>query len=199
MPYPNKYFTKLVGVGNVLAASDILLQTVDVVNTTKPVALPRIALTQVTELIHRSFATVAEDFHLTPANCCYHPAFLPDAEYARQLCSPKVINIGVFTQTAGTPDLIGFVSIHRYKRKRGMWEMKRLCTAPQNRHSGIGGLLVAEAKRQAAEQGAKEVYIDIIEENQVLKRWYIAHGFRETGQEVIEGLPFTIGKMTCGL
>ena len=168
-------------------------------DASEPLALPQIALPQVTALIHSSFMTVAEEFRLTPQNSRYHPAFLPDAEYAKQLCRSGVVNIGAFAQTGETPALVGFVSLRRYKRKRRTWEMKRLCTAPQSRHGGVGAALLAEAKRLAAEQGAKRIYIEIIEENEVLKRWYIAHGFRETGQEVIEGLPFTIGQMICEL
>lgn len=40
---------------------------------------------------------------------------------------------------------------------------------------------------------AKKLGIAIIEENTVLKDWYILNGFTPTGSKKFEHLPFTVG------
>jgi len=40
-----------------------------------------------------------------------------------------------------------------------------------------------------------QIKIDIIEENKILKNWYLENGFVQTNKKKIEPLPFTVGFM----
>lgn len=48
--------------------------------------------------------------------------------------------------------------------------------------------------------GAARIHTGIIEENERLKRWYLANGFVHMGTRVFPHLPFTVGflEMVCG-
>ena len=60
--------------------------------------------------------------------------------------------------------------------------------------------LVALFTDPAAANGAARIHIGIIEENERLKRWYLANGFVHMGTRVFSHLPFTVGflETACG-
>lgn len=60
-------------------------------------------------------------------------------------------------------------------------ELNNLCVHPEYRHKGIGEALVADAFRVARELGCTRMNIGIVEENQVLRKWYESLGFTHTG------------------
>ncbi len=66
---------------------------------------------------------------------------------------------------------------------------------PEYRHKGLGTRLLDYAREQVGEMGGKRISIGIIEENAVLKNWYLAYGFKPTGTRKFEHLPFTVGFM----
>jgi len=149
----------------------------------------------IVDIIHRSFATVAEELGLTRRNCPGHPAFLPHGELARTLLLPGVICFGGFAdeEMADTSALAGFAAM--WPKARHIYELTRLCVAPERRHAGLGRLLMDEAARRAKAEGARKIAIDVIDENVRLKAWYLAYGFRETGKHTYPHLPFTVCEM----
>ena len=161
-------------------------------------------LPAVCEIIRLSFATVAEELHLTPQNCQYHPAFLSDSDLAESLCKPGVICFSALEN--GLP--VGFVAIwpkgkDAFAIDQGQpvaqdpdtYELTRLCVLPEHRHAGLGARLIHAALQAAKEHGAQKIEIGIIAENERLRRWYESHGFRATAVREYGHLPFTVCEM----
>lgn len=155
----------------------------------KPEEIPACA-----ELIRTSFRTVAEEFDITPENAPRFTAFAVNEERLRwQLFTEKR---PMFTAWEGeTP--AGYCSLLRLSD--GAWELNNLCTHPDFRHHGIGGKLLQHAEHTAKRFGGKVMQLGIVEENQRLRRWYEAAGYRYTGTKKFDFFPFTCGYLEKAL
>ncbi len=144
------------------------------------------------EVVRQSFATVARNFGLTLENCPTNGAFIKAerlyAERAKGNCMYALHAAG---------KLAGFFELE--KLEEHLYAIERLSVLPEHRHNGYGTLLLAYAKQQASALGGEKISIAIIEENTVLKRWYMANGFVPTGTKVFAHLPFTVGFLECPL
>ncbi len=144
------------------------------------------------EVIRLSFATVAEEFGLTPENCPTNGAFMSlsrlEADFKNGAHMFATYENGL---------IVGFVQLA--KKSGAVMELEKLAVLPQSRHQGYGGRLLGYAKARAMELGADRLTIGIIEENTRLKRWYEANGFISTGTRVFPHLPFTVGFMELSL
>ena len=138
------------------------------------------------EVIRKSFATVAEEFGLTPENCPTHTSFVPlsrlEGEFRRgdemyALFQGEVM-VG-FAQLASQGD--------------GAFELKKLAVLPEYRHLGYGRQLLDHVWRRALALGGRRLTVGIIEESAVLKEWYQRNGFRPTGTRRFDHLPFLVG------
>lgn len=136
-------------------------------------------------VIRDSFATVAEEFGITRENAPTNPAFIE----AGSLEKMKEKGIYMYSAYLGG-QRIGFVAAE--KADDGCWYMERICVLPQYRHRGIGRKLMDFVFETVRTQGGKKVSIGIINENQVLKNWYIGYGFAETGTRKSSHLPFEV-------
>lgn len=85
---------------------------------------------------------------------------------------------------------VGFVAVERADDDR--WYMERLAVLPEYRHKGIGRTLMDFVFETVRQRGGKKVSIGIINENRVLKKWYIDYGFVETGTRAFSHLPFEV-------
>ena len=74
-------------------------------------------------------------------------------------------------------------------------ELGSLCVLPEYRHRGIGEMLLNDAISRTAGMGCRILKLSIVEENQVLRQWYAAHGFVHTGTKKFDFFPFTCGYM----
>ncbi len=63
---------------------------------------------------------------------------------------------------------------------------------PEYRHFGYGKKLLDKAFNEIRERKARYVSIGIINENTVLKRWYLQNGFIEYETKKYDHLPFTV-------
>ncbi|MBR3102496.1 MAG: GNAT family N-acetyltransferase, partial [Lachnospiraceae bacterium] len=63
----------------------------------------------------------------------------------------------------------------------------------------IGEILVLDAVSRASEMGCTMMRLGIVEENQVLRKWYEELGFTHTGTEKYDFFPFTCGYMSKDL
>lgn len=142
--------------------------------------------------IRESFATVAVEFGLTPENCRTNPAFL-QAKYLEADLDNGSRMYGLFRGDAQ----IGFMELR--PKEDGRIELKKLAVRPGHRHCGYGKTLLNEAFALARRRGARVMEIGIIEENAVLKDWYLANGFVHTGVKRYPQLPFTVGFMELAL
>lgn len=148
----------------------------------------RTELPECVNVIHQSFATVAEEFGLTPENCPRHTSFIPLPFLEAQM------DWGwhMYALLAGRR-VIGYMSLSR--EGDGVFKLHNLAVLPEYRHSGFGGRLLNHAKEAVKSTGGEVLKIGIIEESTVLKNWYMANGFVPTDTETVEHLPFTVGHL----
>ena len=138
------------------------------------------------EVIHQSFRTVAEEFGLTRENCPKHTSFIP----LYYLESQMEWGWHMYALHRGDK-IIGYMSLS--KEEGDGYELHNLAVLPNYRHEGCGKLLLDHAKEVVKSLGGKLIKIGIMEENTVLKQWYIANGFVHTGTKKFDHLPFLCG------
>lgn len=138
-------------------------------------------------VIHRSFATVAEEFELTRENCPKHTSFLP-MEYLETQFSWGWTMLGLYEEEK----IVGYVSL---SDEGGVYELHHLAVLPECRHKGYGKMLLDRAKEIVVKEDGTRITIGIIEESTVLREWYEANGFVHTGTKKFAHLPFTTGFM----
>ncbi len=140
------------------------------------------------DLLRRSFATVAVDFELTEQNCPTNGAFIQTERLLADWNRGNVM-VGLFAD--GQP--AGFAQLAQ--KDAAVFELSKLAVLPQFRHEGYGAQLLEWARGTVRDKGGDKITIGIIEENTVLKSWYLSHGFVHTGTRVFPHLPFTVGFM----
>lgn len=138
------------------------------------------------EVIRESFLTVARDFGLTTENCPTNGAFIRKERLEADLAKGN----RMYGLVRGG-DMIGFMQLET--GREGAIILEKLAVLPDCRHLGCGKTLLDFAKETARSLGGVKLLAAIIEENTVLKQWYIGHGFIHTGTKKFEHLPFTVG------
>lgn len=136
-------------------------------------------------VIRNSFITVADEFKITRENAPTNPAFLG----SDSLIKMKEKGAEMFGAYADNI-CVGFVAVE--KASDDIYYMERLAVMPEYRHNGYGGELVDFVFDFVKKSGGKKVSIGIINENKILKYWYIKHGFIETGIKAFNHLPFDV-------
>lgn len=150
---------------------------------------------EVLQVLHAGFATVQDEFGITRENNPHYPVFWSLGDVARAVARPsRLLAVDVDSVLAGC----AFLGPSR--RRTGCWELRHLAVDPAYRHLGLGGLLVREAARLAAEDGAEVLRIGIVAENLRLASWYHRLGFRTvTSGESFPPLPFTVDHLELDL
>lgn len=138
------------------------------------------------QVIHRSFATVANEFGLTRENCPKHTSFIPLSFLQTQMRWGWLM-YGLFEDEK----IIGYMSLS--KETDYIYELHNLSILPEHRHRGFGKQLLNFAQQTVKSLGGTRIRIGIIEESAVLKNWYIANGFEHVGTKKYDHLPFTSG------
>lgn len=144
------------------------------------------------EIIRSSFITVAEEFGLTEINCPSHTAFMTIDKLEKQFDKSRLMFL--FYQD-NIP--VGYFSLA--KRNDEEWELNNLAVLPEYRHLGIGKSMIDYAVTTVKNYGGAKISIGIIEENIVLKNWYLNLGFKHISTCKFEHLPFTVGLMELNL
>ncbi len=140
------------------------------------------------EVIRKSFHTVAEAFHLTKENCPSNGAFIKTDRLDLEWSKGNMM-YGLFVQSS----LIGFFELE--EKGAGRFELEKLSVLPALRHRGYGKILLDYAKKTVRELGGNIITIGIIEQNAILKNWYLKYGFTHTGTREFPHLPFMVGFM----
>ncbi len=138
------------------------------------------------DVIHQSFATVADEFGLTMENCPKHTSFIPLSYLETQM----KWGWHMYGMYVGGK-IIGYMSLS--KEDDATYELHNLAILPEHRHNGFGKLMLNFAKKTVTELGGSKIKIGIIEESTVLKNWYIESGFEHIGTKKFDHLPFTSG------
>ena len=137
------------------------------------------------EVIRNSFITVADELKLTKENAPTNPAFI-EKDALHRMHEKKIDMFAVVDGEA----CIGFVALE--KADQGVYYMERLAILPEYRHRGYGKKLLDFVVKHVRERGGKEISIGIINENEVLKNWYLDYGFMEIETKEFQHLPFTV-------
>lgn len=135
------------------------------------------------DVIHKSFETVAKQFKLAEESCPKHASFMKIASLEEQLNSGWLM----FALYAGKK-IIGYMSL---SKENDIFVLHNLSILSEYHHKDFGKLLLDHAKNTVKSLGGETIKIGIIEENIVLKNWYIANGFVHNGAKIFDDLPFT--------
>lgn len=141
-------------------------------------------------VIRAAFQTVADDHGLTEQNAPTNPAFMT-LDRMREARGRGVRMFALLEGEGSAAAPVGFVALERSPRP-GVLYLERLAVLPALRHRGLGRALMDHAFAEARAAGAERISIGIVDEHEVLKRWYLAYGFAETGRKRFEHLPFTV-------
>lgn len=145
-------------------------------------------------LIRTSFQTVADEFGFTLENAPRYTAFATDERRIRwQLLGEQRPMYAYFDRDS----IVGFYSLGL--QDENACELNNLCVLPSYRHKGIGEALLSDAFERAKELGCTTLNIGIVEENQVLRKWYEKFDFVHLGCRKYDFFPFTCGYMTRAL
>jgi ribosomal protein S18 acetylase RimI-like enzyme len=140
------------------------------------------------EIIRRAFGTVAEEMGIKEDKTPTFPAFMTEKRLGETRQKGAVF-WGLFINGRQA----GFVAVE--KEPDGKYWMKRLAVLPEFRHGGNGKALVTAAVDYVRAQGEQKLYIALVNEEKVLKDWYLAMGFRETSIQKFPHLPFNVAFM----
>ena len=136
-------------------------------------------------VIRSSFQTVVDEFKLTEENSPTNPAFIT-YEKIGELFKKGVNLFGLFEENRQ----VGFLALEKADEKA--YYLEKLAIIPEFRHKGFGKSLLDFAFDFVKKQNGEKISIGIINENKILKNWYLNYGFVETGLKRFEHLPFTV-------
>ncbi|RYD01692.1 hypothetical protein N752_29390 [Desulforamulus aquiferis] len=76
--------------------------------------------------------------------------------------------------------------------KLGTYYLEKLCILPNYRHNGYGKDILNYCEQYVLKNRGVRISIGIINENSILKEWYINNGYYEIEIKKIGHLPFTV-------
>jgi N-acetylglutamate synthase-like GNAT family acetyltransferase len=138
-------------------------------------------------VLRKANVTVATDLGFTRENAPTNPAFIDAGKLKEQITRDRM-----FFVLEKAEKIIGTVALERSKEEEGVFYIERLAVLPEYRHNGYGKLLMDYIMDRAMEKRGNKVSVGIINENTILKNWYLSLGFTETGIKKFEHLPFTV-------
>lgn len=142
------------------------------------------------KVIRESFSTVAQEFNITEENAPRFTAFATTEQRLNwQLLEEKRLMCAFYEDEK----IVGYYSL--LQQENGECELNNLAVLPAYRHKGIGEALLRDAFKVAKERNCSKINIGIVEENQVLRKWYEEFEFVHTGTQKFDFFPFTCGYM----
>jgi diamine N-acetyltransferase len=142
---------------------------------------------QCVTLLRAAFGTVAHEFGLTEANAPTNAAFTTIDNLRKHVQNGMAL-YGMFFDSK----LVGCVAVKKSKADGLVFYLERLAVAPEERHRGYGGKLLAFAMAQIQERGGTTASIGLIDNNAELKEWYQSKGFAQHDCRRIGSLPFKV-------
>ena len=151
-------------------------------------------LPECARVIRESFQTVADEFGFTRENA---PRFTAFATTEERLAWQMDEEHRLMYLDEEDGKICGFYSLTF--PGNGECELGNLAVLPRFRHKGIGSMLLNHSMKTARERHCRVMHLGIVEENQVLRRWYERSGAVHTGTEKFDFFPFTCGHMKITL
>lgn len=146
------------------------------------------------QVIRRSHQTVADELGLTKDNAPRYVAFATDEN--RLIWHMEQEHRLMFLDEENGV-ICGYYSL--LLKPNGECELGNLSVLPGYRHQGIGTELLRHSIGIARECHCRVMCWSIVEENQVLRRWYEQNGAVHTGTKKYDFFPFTCGYMKIQL
>lgn len=143
-------------------------------------------LIECTEVIRRSFKTVADELNLNESNAPSHPSNLT-LSTIKELVGKGINFYGFYSHN----NLIGCIGIEK-SPEENKYYLEKLAVIPEKRHKGYGKILMDFACDRILDKKGKVISIGIINENNVLKSWYQKYGFIEKELKRFNHLPFEV-------
>ena len=141
----------------------------------------------ITDIIQKSFITVAKEFGFTKENAPTFSAFINknkiDSEFEKglKMYVYKIGNIPVGT--------IGYIF------ENNKYNIERLSVLPEYRHKNIGKKLMKFIENLIKSKKAKIIRLGMVFENKKLLEWYLEQGYKLIEIKEHKGLIFKIGIM----
>ena len=136
-------------------------------------------------VIRESFITVARQFKLTRENAPTNAAFIQ----LKDLLKMKEKDIHLFGVYKDEIQ-IGFFTIEQ--TDNDLYYLNKFAVLPDYRHNGYGKQMLDFVSEYVNRAGGGRISIGIINENLVLKNWYLQYGFTETAVKNYPHLPFEV-------
>lgn len=146
------------------------------------------------KVIKDSFLTVANEFGFTVENASRFTAFATTEDRLMWHLLGEHRPMYAFCDK---DTIVGYYSL--LLQDNSECELNNLCVLPTYRHNGIGAELLKHAFEKAKELNCGKMNIGIVEENQVLRKWYELFSFVHTGTQKFDFFPFTCGYMEKNL
>ena len=146
------------------------------------------------EILRKSFQTVADEFGFTKENSPYFVAFSACDERLIKQLDEQHRPMFVYEKDGV---LCGYYNL--LMQENNECELGSLSVLPEYRHKGIGKELLMHSLDQARRAGCKTLNLSIVEENQVLRRWYEANGAEHLYTKKFDFFAFTVGYMKIAL
>ena len=142
------------------------------------------------DVIKESFLTVANEFGFTIENAPRFTAFATTEQRLSWQLNQENRPMHAFVVDG---KIVGYYSLALQENRE--CELNNLCVLPQFRHQGIGEKLLLHSFQLAKSLGCSKMNIGIVEENQILKKWYESFGFKHVKTQKFDFFPFTCGYM----
>ncbi|MBR5124757.1 MAG: GNAT family N-acetyltransferase [Clostridia bacterium] len=141
-------------------------------------------------VIKESFLTVANEFGFTEKNAPRFTAFATTEQRLSWQLNNENRPMYAFVVDG---NIVGYYSLALQENQE--CELNNLCVVPRFRHQGIGEKLLFHSFDMAKSMGCSKMKIGIVEENQILRKWYESFGFRHIETKKFDFFPFTCGYM----
>ena len=145
-------------------------------------------------VIRVSFATVADEFGFTAENAPKFTAFATTEERLKWHLFGEHRRMYAFWDNW---KIVGYYSL--LLQSNNECELNNLSVIPAYRHRGIGEELLKHAFKTAKKLNCNKINISIVEENNVLRKWYESFDFVHIGTQKFDFFPFTCGYMEKNL
>lgn len=138
------------------------------------------------KLIQTANKTVADDFALTRDNAPGHTSFLTVEKLLRNSRNKQYFLL----KEKGEP--AGCVVTEQNPNDATVYFIENLAVLPPFRQRGYGKALMEHALREIQLLKGKKASLGLIDENTVLKEWYLKLNFQIKGIKKFKNLPFQI-------
>ena len=148
-------------------------------------------LIECVRLLRKAFGTVAKDFNLTEQSAPTNAAFTTLENLYRHIHDGLKFYGMIYKDS-----LIGCIAVKKAKRDGRIYYIERLAVDPEYRHKGHGNELLQYALERIRERGGTTASIGLIDNNYILKKWYITKGFAQNDCRRVANLPFKVCYMS---